>query len=69
MIQKTTEEILNQPYVDAKDIKMLMPKLGINRCRSLIDEIQEEMKEKKYYIPDGKPKMALTKLLKKKLGL
>ena len=62
----TKDEILDQLYVSAKEIKILMPKLGINRCRSLIEEIQEEMRDKNYYIPSGKPKMALTRLVKKK---
>lgn len=68
-MEKTKDEILDQLYVSADDIKTLIPKLGINRCRSLIDEIQEEMKEKKLFVPDGKPKLASTKLLKKKFGL
>ena len=28
-----------------------------------------EMKEKNYFVPDGKTKVALTKLLKKKYGI
>ena len=67
---KTKEEVLNQLYVSAKDIKTLIPGLNINKCRDLIDEIQEEMKEKKLYIPPStKPKRALTKLVRKKLGI
>lgn len=66
---KTKEEILNQLYITAQDLKILIPKLGINKCREFIDKIQEEMKEKNYFIPDSKPKLALTKLVKKRFGL
>ena len=69
MKEKSKEEILEQLYVTAQDLKILIPKLGINNCRKFISEIQEEMMLKKYYIPDGKSKMALTKLVKKKFGL
>lgn len=66
---KTKDEILDQLYISAQDLKILIPKLGINKCREFIDEIQQEMKDKNYYVPDGKPKLALTKLAKKKFGL
>ena len=67
---KTKEEILSQLYISAKDIQVLIPGLNINKCRELVDEIQEEMKEKKLYIPPStKPKRALTKLVRKKLGI
>ena len=67
---KTKEEILNQAYLTSKDIKALIPSLGIDKCRLIIEEVQKEMKEKKYFIPPStKPKRALTKLVKKKLGL
>ena len=67
---KTKEEILNQVYITPKDVKFLIQSLGIDKCRLIIEEVQKEMKEKNYYMPPcTKPKRALTKLVKKKLGL
>ena len=67
---KTREEILNQDYVQASDLQILIGKVNIETCRKLIDEIREEMKKKNLYVPPGtKPKRALTKLVKKKLGI
>ena len=44
--------------------------MNIKTCRELIDEVREEMKNKKLYVPPGtKPKRALTKLVRKKLGI
>ena len=66
---KTKDEVLNQIYLDAKDLKILIPGLGIQQCRNLIDEIRQEMAEKNLYVPPVKPRLALTKIIKKKFGL
>lgn len=67
---KTREEILNQDYLQASDIQILIGNVNITTCRELIDEVREEMKNKNLYVPPGtKPKRALTKLVKKKLGI
>ena len=67
---KTKEEILDQLYISPQDLKILIPALGIDKCRLLIDEIRDEMENKKYYIPPStKPKLALTKLVRKKMGI
>jgi len=66
---KTKEEILNQPYITAKDLKILIPNLGINKCVEYIKMIQEEMKEKNYFVPQTKQYLALTKLVRKKFGI
>lgn len=66
---KDKDEILKQPYMSAKDLKMLMPTLGIDVCRTFIDEIRAEMKEKKLFVPETKPRIALTKLVRKKTGI
>lgn len=65
----TNEEILNQLYLSPQDIKKLVPSLGIELCREFIDIARAEMKEKGYYVPETKPKLALTKIVKKKIGL
>lgn len=66
---KTKEEILEQPYITAKDLKILIPNLGINKCVEYIKMIQEEMKEKNYFVPKTKQYVALTKLVRKKFGI
>lgn len=67
---KSKEEILNQLYVTPQDVKILLPKLGIDNCRKIIEELQVEMKNKNLFIPPSKkPRMALTKLLKKRMGI
>ena len=65
---KTKEEILNQSYLSAKDLKVIMPHIGINKCREYIEETIEEMRNKNLYVPEGKTKIALTKMLRKKFG-
>lgn len=67
---KTKEEVLEQTYIDANDLRILIPKLNIVKCREFIEEIQQEMIEKKLYVPPStKPRRALTKLVRKKLGI
>ena len=63
---KTPEEILKQQYITARDIQVIIPKLGYTRALSYIEELREEMKEKNYFVPNGRTKVALTKLFKKK---
>ena len=64
---KTKEEILNQPYLTAQDIKTLIPVLGINSCINIIKDIRKDMSEKNYFIPPGtKPMLAHTGLFRKK---
>lgn len=66
---KTEEKILSQSYVTTDDLKILMPTVGDAVRRKIIHEVREEMKAKKYFVPSGKPKVALTKLVKEKLGI
>ena len=65
---KTKQEILDQTYLSAIDLKVIMPHIGLNKCRKYIEETIEEMKVKKLYVPEGKTKIALTKMLRKKFG-
>ena len=67
-MSKSKEEILNQPYMSAFDLKKLMPTVGIDKCRQYINDIRQEMKENNYLVPESKTKLALTKLVKKKFG-
>lgn len=66
---KTKEDILNQLYLSPQDLKQLVPSLGLDLCRDFIDEARKEMKEKNYFVPMTKPKLALTKIVKKKIGI
>lgn len=66
---KTKEEILNQLYVSPQDVKLLIPTLGMELCRQLVEETRNDMKEKNYFVPETKPKLALTKMLRKKIGV
>lgn len=65
----TKEEVLNSQYISAKELKILMPQIGINGCRNIIVEAREKMVEKGYYIPKGKTLIALTSEVKKMLGI
>lgn len=66
---KTQEEVLNQLYVTAKDLKILMPTVSLDKCSKYIEMIQAEMKEKNFFIPETKPRLALTKLVRKRFGI
>ena len=63
------KDILNQSYITAKDLMIIIPKLSYVRALKYIDDFREEMKEKGYFVPEGRTKVALTKLVKKKFGL
>ena len=65
---KTNEEILNQLYVTANDLMILIPNLKYQRALGYIKEIQQEMEQKKYFVPVSQTKLALTKLVRKKFG-
>ena len=62
------EELLNQLYLTSEDLTKILP-IGITRARQYVNEIQGEMKEKGYFIPEGRKKVALTKLVRKKFGI
>lgn len=66
---KTKEQILDQLYISPQDLKILVPSLGIDLCRKFIDEARAEMQEKNYFVPMTKPKLALTKIVKKLMGI
>lgn len=63
------KEILNKSYITAKDLMIIIPKLSYVRALKYIEEFRVEMAEKGYFVPEGRTKVALTKLVKKKFGL
>lgn len=65
---KTKEEILDQLYISPQDLKMLIPKLGINKCTEYIKDVRLEMQDKGYFVPQSRPLLALTKIVKKRCG-
>lgn len=65
---KTRQEIMEQLYMSASDLKTLIPELGIDRCRTYINNARTEMESLNYFVPRGKKKLALTSILKKKFG-
>lgn len=68
-MKKNSEEILEQIYVSADDLQILMPSASYNQRLNLIKEIRNEMQEKNLYVPNGKILLASTKILKKKCGI
>lgn len=68
-MKKNSEEILEQIYVSADDLQILMPGASYNQRLNLIKEIRNEMQEKNLYVPKGKILLASTKILKKKCGI
>lgn len=66
---KTSEEILKQQYITARDMQQIIPSLNYLRALKYIDELRIEMKKKGYFVPEGRTKVALTKLFKKKFGI
>lgn len=66
---KTKEEILEQLYLTAEDLLELIPEMKYQRALGVINDVRNEMEDKNYYIPISRKKLALTKLVKKKLGL
>lgn len=65
----TANELLDQYYLSAKDLTVIIPNLKIEKARIYISEIQKEMKDKGIFVPETRTKVALTKLVKKKFGL
>lgn len=66
---KTKENILDQLYISASDLQILIQPMGRTTAIKCIKEIQEEMKEKGLFIPNTKTKLALTKLVRKRFGI
>ena len=66
---KTKNEILNQIYITANDLKVLIPTMGINACRDFIKKVANEAREEGLYVPSGKIAVAPTNRIKKVLGI
>lgn len=67
-MDKKVSEILEQQYLTANDLMKIIPKLSYQRALKYIENAREEMKQKNYFVPEGRTKVALTKIIKKKFG-
>ena len=54
------EKILNQYYINAKELKELVPSLGINKCREIIKYARVQMENDGCFVINTKPLIALT---------
>lgn len=66
---KKINEILEQKYLTAKDLQCIIPDLSYTRALNYIHDARAKMHEKGYFVPDGKTKVALTKIIIKEYGL
>lgn len=65
---KTKEEILEQLYLSAYDLQALIPTMTYATALDYIKKAREEMTEKNIFVPNGKTKIALTKIIRKQFG-
>lgn len=66
--QKTKEEILEQLYLSADDLLILIPEISYKTAINYIKDTRLKMKDKNLFLPPGKTKLALTKLIRKDCG-
>lgn len=65
---KTKDEILEQLYVSARDLQILIPTMSYATALEYIKKARDEMEEKNIFVPTGKTKIALTKIVRKQFG-
>lgn len=58
-----------KPYLNVKDLKQMIPNLTDYNARQIINKAREIMKEKNYFIPITKEKVALTNIVCEMLGI
>lgn len=64
---KKEVDVFKQTYMSAEDLKVIIPTMGIKARSKFIQDIRKQMEEENYYIPAGRTKLALTKLIKERL--
>lgn len=67
--QKLKEEVLEQTYLSAYDLQILIPTISYRNALNYIKEMQEKMTKQKYRVPPGQTKVALTWMIKEDLGI
>ena len=55
-------------YITIKELQEITG-ISYRSATKIIDKVREEMKEKGYYIPQSKNKIALKWMVKKELGI
>lgn len=55
-------------YITVKELQQLIG-TGYQSAMKIIDEVREEMKQKNYLIPKCRQKVALKRLIEKRLGI
>ena len=65
----TIEEIKAKDYLSADDLMRLIPNLTYVNAIKYINEAREEMKKQNLFIPITRPKLALTKIIRKRFGI
>lgn len=63
------EEIKSKDYLSADDLMKLIPNLTYVNALKYINEAREEMKKQNLFIPITRPKLALTKIIRKRFGI
>lgn len=66
--QKNKEKILEQLYLSAYDLQILIPTITYRRALDYVNKVREVMEAKGKYVPEGKVKVALTSEIRKKFG-
>lgn len=66
--KKSVSEILDQLYLSADDLLILMPHISYAQALKMIHEFRSKMKAKKMYLPGGRTHLALTNLVRKECG-
>lgn len=56
-------------YLTVKDLQKMIPNLGYDKALRIINDARKIMKERNYYIPITKEKIALTKIVNEMLGI
>ena len=65
---KTKEEILEQLYLSAYDLQILIPTMTYATALKYIKAARDEMKKKNLLVPEGQTKLELTKIIRKQFG-
>lgn len=62
------EKLKNKDYLSANDLMEIIPNLTYDNAIKYINKAREIMKEENIFIPITRPKVALTKIIRKMFG-
>lgn len=69
MSSKSIKDILDQQYVTVDDLRIVIPEMSYAEALKLIKSVRETMNSENYYVPECRKLLALTWMVKKKLGI